>query len=59
MAKQFDNLQNQFLPMNEDLSEEEVNREIARAFEVWADVSSLTFERKFDADDADIEIRYK
>ena len=46
-------------PRYEDLSEEEVNREIARAFEVWADVSSLTFERKFDADDANIEIRYK
>ena len=40
-----------------ELNEDEVNREIAKAFQVWADVADLTFEQKFNSD-ADIEIRY-
>ena len=40
-----------------ELDEDEVNLEIARAFQIWADVADLTFEQKFDSD-ADIEIRY-
>ena len=46
-------------PLHEQLNKEEVDREIARAFKVWTDVSSLTFQRKIYCANADIEIRYK